>query len=257
MSSNSSNSPDFSRYSLEELADVLANIDQTQYPERYAQAKALYEQKLQEQAQFEPPENADEQQAEPPPKPKWSEQLLITRVVLGTFMLMTIAAIPTIYITFMTAKNWSEATGGLVWLVAVLLVIMWFVCLTKDLKLSQRLTHNWRGKLAIVIMPFLFMLMSWSFIEHALPLGLHMMWTKQDVQIEVGYRKRSGRKHCHQRIEIIETSTLENSDLCLSESQLNSLPEQGKITVTGTRSWFGLKINGFIWPRKKIRQPNG
>ena len=256
MSSNISRSPDFSRYSLAELADVLANIDQTQYPERYAQAKALYEQKLQEQAQFEPPDN-DKQLAEPLPKPKWSEQLLITRIVIGAFMLMTITAFPTMYIEFMTAKNWSETTGGLVWLVSVVMIIMWFVCLTNDLKLSQRLTNKWRGKLAIVIMPFLFLMMSWIFIERALPLGLHMIAPKKDVQIEVDYRKRSGRKHCRQRIEIIETNTLENSDLCLSESQRNSLPEQGKITVTGTRSWFGLKIDGFIWPSKKNRQPNG
>jgi amino acid transporter len=149
---------------------------------------------------------------------------------------------------FMTNKSWTANTTGLIWMLAFILVVMWFACLKKDLKWTQHLEKNWRGKLAIVVMPFLFMMMSWSFIDKSLPLFLHMISVQQEVRYDMDYRKRSGRKYCRERLEIIETEELEDGDLCLTESQRNRLPEKGKITVVGIRSQFGIVINGFNLP---------
>ena len=91
-------------------------------------------------------------------------------------------------------------------------------------------------------------MMSWPFIDKSLPLFLHMISVQQEVRYDMDYRKRSGRKYCRKRLEIIETDELEDSDLCLTESQWNSLPEKGKITVVGTRSQFGMLINRFNLP---------
>ena len=90
---------------------------------------------------------------------------------------------------FMTNKSWTANTTVLIWM------------------------------LAIVVIPFLFMMMSWPFIDKSLPLFLHMISVQQEVRYDMDYRKRSGRKYCRKRLEIIETDELEDSDLCLTESQ--------------------------------------
>ena len=90
---------------------------------------------------------------------------------------------------FMTNKSWTANTTVLIWM------------------------------LAIVVIPFLFMMMSWPFIDKFLPLFLHMISVQQEVRYDMDYRKRSGRKYCRKRLEIIETDELEDGDLCLTESQ--------------------------------------
>jgi hypothetical protein len=246
MGNINNNSPDYSRYTIEELEDVLANIDQAQFPERYVEAKTILSKKLKENT-IEP--NRDYVQASvTPSKPKWSEQLFMTRIVMGSFLVMTFSVVPTMFYEFMTTKSWTANTRGLIWMLALILVIMWFACLKNDSKLMQRLGDNWRGKLAVVVMPLLFMMMSWPFIDKSLPLYLHMVSVQQEVRYDMDYRKRSGRKYCRQRLNIIETDELEDGDLCITESQRNSLPEKGKIKVVGTRSQFGMLIDGIKLP---------
>lgn len=237
------NSPDYSLYTIEELEDVLDNIDKAQFPERYIEAKAMLCEKTKEQAR-EP--NSDNAQALPPlPKIKWSDQLLITRIVMGSLMFMIFSSLPAMFHEFITAKSWTENTTVLIWMLASIFVIMWFVCLIKDLKFTERLVETWGGKLAIVIIPCLFMMTSWLFIDKSLPLSLHMISVQQEVRYEMDYRKRNGRKYCRQRLEIIETNELEDGDLCMTESQRDSLPESGKIDVVGIRSQYGMVIHGF------------
>lgn len=242
MGNINNNSPDYSRYTIEELEDVLANIDQAQFPERYVEAKATLS--ILKEHTIAP--NSDYAQASSSlSKPVWSEQHLMTRIVLGSFMVMTFSVVPYMFYEFMTNKRWTANTTGLICMLAFTLVIMWFVCLKKDSKLRQRLGGNWRGKLTVVVMPFLFMMMSWLFIDKSIPLFLHMISVQQEVRYDMDYRKRSGRKFCRQRLEIIETDELEDGDLCMTERQRNSLPEKGQITVLGTRSQFGMVIDGF------------
>jgi len=235
--------PDYSRYTKEELEDVLNNIDKVQFPERYREALEMLSKRIDKHA-TEPSHNKGA--ALPlPPKQKWSEQLLITRLVVSIFLIMLFAVFPTIFVEFMTAKNWTENTTGVIWALAFILVAMWFICLKEDTLLTQRLLDSWRGKLAIMVMPLLFMLMSWGFIDKSLPLGLHMLSAQQNVRYDMNYRKRSGKKYCRQRVEILETNELENADLCMAESQRDGLPERGTITVLGTQSMFGMWIEGF------------
>ena len=240
------NPPDYSRYTIEELEDVLDNIDKEQFPERYIEAKAMLCAKMKEQAR-EP--NSDNARASPPlPKIKWSEQLLITRIVMSLFLVMIFSGVPTVCYEFMPAKSWTTNTTKLIWGLASILVIMWFACLKKDPKLKKRLGETWGGKLAIVIMPFLFMMMSWLFIDESLPLGLHMISAQQEVRYDMDYQKKRGKKYCRQRVEIIETEELEHGDLCMTESQRDSLPKRGKIDVVGIRSQYGMVIHGFRLP---------
>lgn len=235
--------PDYSQYTKEELEDVLNNIDKVQFPERYKEVLEMLAKKIDEHATKRAHNNGA---ARPlPPKQKWSEQRLITRLLVGTFLIMLFAVFPTMFVEFMTAKNWTEDTTGVIWALAFILVAMWFICLREDTSLTQRLLDTWRGKLAIMVMPLLFMLISWGFIDKSLPLGLHMLSAQQDVRYDMNYRKRSGKKYCRQRVEILETNELENADLCLTESQRDGLPERGEITVLGTQSMFGMWVEGF------------
>lgn len=235
--------PDYSQYTKEELEDVLNNIDKVQFPERYKEVLEMLAKKIDEHATK---RAHNKGAARPlPPKQKWSEQRLITRLLVGTFLIMLFAVFPTMFVEFMTAKNWTEDTTGVIWALAFILVAMWFICLREDTSLTQRLLDTWRGKLAIMVMPLLFMLISWGFIDKSLPLGLHMLSAQQDVRYDMNYRKRSGKKYCRQRVEILETNELENADLCLTESQRDGLPERGEITVLGTQSMFGMWVEGF------------
>ena len=89
---------------------------------------------------------------------------------------------------------------------------------------------------------FLFMVLTWQFIDQSLPLALHLMAEQQEVRDVMSYEKKNGRKHGRQRLELIETPELESSDLCLTEHQRNSLAETGELTVIGTRSRFGMVL---------------
>ncbi|RUO65415.1 hypothetical protein SAMN06297229_1182 [Pseudidiomarina planktonica] len=240
-------SPDYSQYTIAELEDVLVWIDQEKWPERYLEAKAMLAKKIKERAAKTNSEG--DQVLPPPPKPKWSEQLLITRILSGSLMVMAFSVIPTLFYKFMVAKSWTANTMGVIWVLAFILAITWYLCLKKDTKFMRYLEATWRGQLAIVTMPFLYLMFSWMFIDKSLPLALHMVLAKQEVRYEMDYEKGSRRKYCSQRLEIIETDELEYGELCTTESNRNSLPESGKITVVGTRSQFGMLIDGFILPR--------
>jgi len=76
--------PDYSRYTIEELEDVLANVDRVKYAMRYAEAKAMLEQKLTER----PIQPASEltYQDVAVAKPSWSEMHAITRIVIVVFL---------------------------------------------------------------------------------------------------------------------------------------------------------------------------
>lgn len=109
----------------------------------------------------------------------------------------------------------------------------------------QRLTKDWRGKLAIPVMPIMFLALSLGFIELFIHLSLHTIFSEDSVKISMIYKKIDGKKHCRHRIEIIETKELEDTYLCLSKQALDELPERGKVTIVGSRSQFGLLIERY------------
>ena len=244
MDNSQANSPNYSQCTIEELEDVLRNINKEQFPQRYLAAEAMLSKKMQEQI--------DDQYVQEAPlskRPRWSEKLLITRISIGLFCVMTLLLIPTMFFNeFMVAKNWTENTTGVMWGVVLIHVLLWLASIKKDKKFSDHLLKNFGGQLSIAIMPLLFIFMSWLFIDKSIPLYLHMLSTQEKVNYRFEYQKVSERKNCKQRLEILDTNELEGSDLCMSESQRNSFPERGKISVFGTRSQFGMMINGFLMP---------
>lgn len=240
MHNNHNNSPDYSKYTIEELEDVIANIDKTQFPERFDAANMA----LSEQLKTKPQQPCDDEKknAELPPL-KWSEHHVATRVMMISFFAILVSGLVGMFCDFMVAKSWTSNTVGLFWLLSISLIVLWFTCLTLDEKFSERLTHNWRGKLSLIGMPLLFLMFSWIVVDKTLPFGLHMVADQQNVRVEMDYRKRNGRKRCRRRIEIIETDKLEDIDMCLSKQAHNKLAETGKLLVTGTQSRFGLHVH--------------
>jgi len=248
MQKNHDNSPDYSQYTIEELEDVIANIDKAQFPERFDNAtKALSEKR---KAQPEQPQNDDEEIAPLPPL-TWSQQHIVTRAMMLSLFTLALSGVVGMFTDFMVAKSWSNNTVGLFWLLSISLIALWFACLAIDEKFAKRLTSNWRGTLALIVMPLVFLMFSWIFVDKTLPFGLHMVADQQNVRVNMDYKKRNGRKHCRHRIEIIETDKLENNDMCLAKQERNNLAEKGTLLIIGTQSRFGLHIHDFTPTKQK------
>lgn len=234
------NQPDYQRYTIEELQEVLESIDQAHYPERFREASLQLEAKLNAL----PVRHADTAIDEDLPiaRPKWSEQHISTRLATGSFVL-TLTAIPFAFLNdFMVSKSWTEDTGLLIWAVGLVQVGLWFTALFKDDKFARHLGQSWRGKLSVVTMPFLFFVMSLMAIDRGLPVALHMMSSTDRVEHVMRYEKTSGTKHCRQRIQIKDTTRLNALHLCLTKQQRDALSRSGKITVIGQRSDFGINV---------------
>ena len=236
-------SPDYSRYTIAELEDVLANIDREKYAQRYAGAKAMLEQKLQQSPNTAEPEQVDEDDLTE--KPKWSETHITTRIVVAALLLLIFTSFPFMLSEFMTAQSWLKQTSIWIWGLSAALGALWIKALIKDEKFGRYLTRNWRGKLTAMFMPILFLIFSFITIDNSIPLFLHNLNAPQLVSNTMQYRKVSSSKHCRYKVEIVETKELENGKLCMSESMRNSLPETGEITVIGTHSQFGMVVKSF------------
>jgi len=243
MEHKQSTSPDYARYTIAELEDVLANIDRNKYAQRYADAKAMLEQKLRESPNTAEPEQVDEDDLAQ--KPKWSETHITTRISIAALLLLIFTSVPFVISEFMTAQSWLEQTSIWIWALSAALGALWITSLIKDEKFGRYLTRNWRGKLTAAFMPLLFTAFSFITIDNTLPLFLHNLNKPQVVSNTMQYRKVSSSKHCHHKVEIVETKELQRGKLCMSESMRNSLPESGQITVIGTRSQFGMLVKGF------------
>lgn len=235
-------SPDYSRYTIEELEDVLANIDRVKYAQRFADAKAMLDRRLKNR-QLNSANNLAH--LNEPAKPKWSEMHVATRILSVSFFSLTFTVIPMMFIEFMAAKSWLEHTNIWIWSLAGVLTLVWFTAMIKDEKFARYLTRNMTGKFAVVLMPILFLMFSFMTIDITTPLLLHKLSEPKEVIYAMQYRKDSGSKHCRYKVEIVETKELQRGKLCMSESTRNSLPETGDIVVIGTRSQFGLIVKGF------------
>lgn len=153
MDNQQNNSPDYSRYTIAELEDVLANIDRDKYAQRYADAKAMLDTRLKNR-QLNSASNLAH--LNEPIKPKWSEIHVVTRIMSVAFFSLTFAVVPTMFSKFMAAKSWLEHTNIWIWALGGVLTVLWFTSLIKDENFAKYLTRNMAGKFAAVLMPFLF-----------------------------------------------------------------------------------------------------
>lgn len=236
-------SPDYSRYTIEELEDVLANIDRVKYAQRFADAEAMLAQKLRESPITSETEQADKEAAQQPVK--WSEMHFATRFTLAALLVLLFTSMPFLLAEFMTAKNWLENTGVWIWVISSGLGALWILAMIKDEKFARALSGNWSGKLALMFMPLLFLACCFITIDNTIPLVLHNLNAPKQVSYTMQYRKASSSKYCSHKVEIVETKDLDRGQLCMSASMRNSLPETGDIVVIGTRSKFGLVVKGF------------
>lgn len=237
MGNTSNNFPEYSKYTIEELKEVLAHMDKVAYPERYEAATIALQEKLQEQ-----PKSPEQTVKEEPAHLKWSERHISSKLASGLLLFLVATTMPTFAFEFMVAKNWTENTSFIFWLITLAVCALWFVALNHDKQYSKKLESTWRGKLSIVAMPFIYMVLILGFVDQTIPLALHKVSSQNKVQLEMAYEKKRGRKFCRYKIELLETKELEEVDLCLRQSQLERLPEKGKIRIKGWQSSFGLAI---------------
>ena len=238
--------PDYASYSLKELEDVLINIDKARFPDRYAQAKALYDEKRSRSAT-----EHESTMSTSPVIRNWSEFHSYTRTVFIVFMILLAGGMVGLAFDFMTAKNWTANTAVPKWITGLSLVVLWFMALGYDREFAQYLSNTVRGKIAIVAMPFTFLILNFIFIEQGLPLGLHFIASKSDAEETMHYKATDGKKYCRHRIEVLENRELESTYLCLNRAQQYRLPQKGEVLIRGKRSAFGLFINGFTFQSRQ------
>lgn len=227
--------PDYSQYSISELKGILNRIDQTSFPERYEFAKNELQKKLQNKEGI---ENRGTAKDLPPHAVKWSELLLSTRIILIGFLLLIFSVGPTMFYEFLLVKRWSESTGVLIWFIGAGAAVFWVGVLSDDRKFRKKLAKDWQGKLALVGMPFLFLIIIWSFINKSIPIALHLLSEKDYESYQIQFSKAEPKKFCPHRIRVFGMAEFKDSELCLSKSQRDHLPESGEIIVTGARSRF-------------------
>ena len=243
MENKENTSPDYSRYTIAELEDVLANIDREKYAQRYADAQAMLA-KRRDSLQANP--QSDAVAVNSPMNPSWSEMHSTTRVIMAVFLLLVCTLIPTAFVEFIAAKTWLEHTNIWIWGMSLVLGVVWVISLIKDEKFIAYLARNVSGKIAAISMPFLFLLLNFILIDKTMPLVLHVLSAQQQGGFIMQYRKVSKSRRCPHKVAILETEDLEQGRLCMAESVRNSLAETGSIVVTGSRSQFGMVIDGFI-----------
>lgn len=163
--------PNYARYTIAELEDVLVNIDRVKYAQRYEDAKAMLAKKLQERPSRSETEQAVEEAALPPVK--WSEMHKVTRIVLVALLVQIFTSVPFVLIEFMAAKDWLQHTSAWYWSLTGLFSVLWFTSLIKDKKFSRHLVRNWSGKMAAAVMPLLFLMFSYITMDNTIPLILH------------------------------------------------------------------------------------
>ena len=116
--------PNYSRYTIAELEDVLVKIDRVKYAQRYEDAKAMLAQKRLEGPSTPEAKPADEEAFLPPVT--WSEMHKVTRLVLVALLVQIFTSLPFVFTEFMTAKNWLQHTGVWLWVLAGLFSVLWF-----------------------------------------------------------------------------------------------------------------------------------
>ena len=229
--------PDYTSYSLKELEDVLMNIDRAQFPDRYEHAKALYDEK-----RSTPTAEHENEKSTSPVRPNWSQLHICTRAVIIAFLILMAGSTVAFSLDFMAAKSWTGSTAALSWIVGLTISVLWFMALAHDSSFAQHLSKDMRGKVAIVGMPFVLLILNFIFIDQALPLALHTFASKSDAEETMYYEKGTELRSCHYRIKVLDNRDLEGTNLCLSRTQRQDLPQKGRMLVSGKRSAFGLSI---------------
>lgn len=228
--------PDYQQYSIKELEDVLAHVDQAAYPERYSAAKAMLEYKL--AAGPTTLENTIEEE----PEPVWSERHRLTRLLFVLSALLSCAYILAGWQNFIPTHSWVAQSKFLKIALASALLLLWVSCLFYDEKLSRRLQKRWQGAVVYLFMPIFLIVISVVFIEKTLGLTLHLLTSPKSESYVLAYQKQEGRKYCRRRLALIATDTFEQGELCLRISEIQQLPPAGNITVLASQSRFGFHI---------------
>ena len=138
------------------------------------------------------------------------------------------------------ATNFSRIGLG----IGITLVILWVISLICDQEFFGRFMDGWRGKLVFAMFPLLCLVFGWISAD-TLPIVMHTFSKQQSSQVVFEYEKARGRKYCRYRVSLLANQTFENGELCVSESTLQRLPEEGRVKVFGSASEYGLMIDRY------------
>lgn len=210
--------PDYSKYSIAELQDVLACIDREQYPERFERANSALTVKLNHQkAQA----VEDENESGTADSPASLAELKLISIIC---LLGGILPIPALFFgqfyDIAPHNNWWEKIEAIYWFTVLAFTVAWFVSLVVDSKFAQQLG----GKVAPVSIPLLFGLMGFFVFSELIPLGLHLLSDTRATEGMGHYRKESSIRLCRYRIVFSKSKHFKSIELCLESSQYKQLP---------------------------------
>ncbi|QJR81216.1 hypothetical protein CA267_010705 [Alteromonas pelagimontana] len=232
------NSPDYTKYSENELVDVINNMDAARYPERFANAQSELKSRREVKADCEKP-------ALPPivltPQEKRRKALVErTSILLISSILISLFIQP----MFIPSRWWGEHVLPSTFIVTLLATL----ALIKELfnrgayyQLIKRKAP--RSYLGLLFFPLLFGGFAWYIIAFLLPVLLHGVADNTRYQKQASYQIVEGRKYCRSRIKVSQLDEFEDTHLCISFNSLRHAKyEQGRAIIRGETSIFGLKV---------------
>ena len=237
--------PDYSRYSVEDLEDVLENIDQRAYPDRYAAAQAALAQKKSSAEMHKGEQVEGEDTDKPLVKPKWSERHVITRCCDIVILVLFLGPIMTLFTDFSVANRWLDSSSWAIYTLTLLVGWLWYTSLYVDKLQLQQLNSSVRGKISIVTMPLLGALFSLFLVDDTLPYVLHSISASHVAEHKVKYRKGDAAKHCRYKVLLEDTKTLSHDRLCLAAEEFKRLPRKGTLVLKGAESAYGFNIESY------------
>ncbi|WP_346993101.1 hypothetical protein [Alteromonas gracilis] len=237
--------PDYTRYSIEELEDVLENIEQRAYSDRYAAAQAALAQKKSSAEMDKGEQIEGEDTDEPFVKPKWSERHVVTRCCDIVILVLFLGPITSLFADFSVTNSWLDNSSWAIYALALLVGWLWFTSLYVDKLQLQHLNSSVRGKISIVTMPLLGALFSWFLVDNTLPYALHSVSTTHVAEHKVKYRKGDSAKRCRYKVLLEDTKTLSHDRLCLAAEEFKRLPRKGTLVLKGAESAYGFNIESY------------
>ena len=239
------NTPNYATYSVDELQDVLARIDQARFPERYLAAQRTLEIKLTEKQMPQTGADLAGEGVESVEKPRWAELLWITRTTLLSFFGLLLAQLLGGFADFLPAKRITSELSGLIWGLNIGFLLLWCVVLIKDAGFSHYLMKSKRGLVMVFCLPFLVWLLVDNFVDRVVPLGMHQFAVVEPVNVAMAYEKRSRSKLCQYRLRLLGKPDWDSAYICVSEPFYQKLNANGTLTLRAEQSDYGLLIKEY------------
>ncbi len=241
--------PNYQEYTSEELEDVLANIDQSRFPERYKQARTALQNKLVEGETLQGDTLVSLSiELEPAPKKLKRLQPLL-------YLLMALFAAPILnnlyFEAFITSQQWYDKSLQIsLWIGLPLTALVYYFMFTDNWysrNMAKQKPHKQvlSGLTPLFIWPLLFFMTTTS-----IPIVLHYLVDSNSLAHITRYEKTSASKYCHRRVKVRQVAGLTEDKLCLDTRLYNQLSSKGWLQLSGEQSQYGMRIEAILKSRR-------